>query len=73
MLIEELNRHFAKPVLSAGVFGVKYPIVCVRGYEFEGTIFNKGDVSDHCWGRNIPDGWSRANDQDIINYQNQRR
>lgn len=52
-------------LLAAGVKYKRYPIVCTTPYEFEGRVFVKGEISEQCWGRNIPDGWSRATAQDI--------
>jgi len=55
-------------LLAAGVKYKRYPIVCTTPYEFEGRVFAKGEISDQCWGRNIPDGWSRATAQDITSW-----
>lgn len=45
-------------------------IVCTRAYEFEGVVFNVGDISDSAFGLNIPDNWRKATQQDIDNYLN---
>ena len=45
-----------------------FHIVCVQAYEFEGIKFNVGDISDNSFGRNIPDKWRKATQQDINNY-----
>lgn len=52
-------------LLAAGVKYKRYPIVCTKPYEFEGRVFVKGEISEQCWGRNIPDNWSRATAEDI--------
>jgi hypothetical protein len=52
--------------------GKPFKIVCIKAYEFEGTVFNLGDISYNSWGRNIPDNWRKATEQDVVNYQNIR-
>ena len=52
-------------LLAAGVKGKRYPIVCTKPYEHEGISIVKGEIGYQCWGRNIPDNWSRATAEDI--------
>lgn len=49
-----------------------FAIVCTTAYEFEGIVFNVGDISDHSFGRNIPKNWRKATQQDIDNYINRK-
>ena len=48
-------------------------IVCVSGFTFEGTTFKVGDISEHCFGYNIPKHFKKATDQDIKKYVEKRR
>lgn len=57
-LKQHLVREKSKPI----------PIVCVIPYEFEGSIFKKGDISYRAWGRLCPDNWKDATLEDLTNY-----
>lgn len=57
-LEQHLKREWGKPI----------PIVCVTSYEFEGTIFKKGDISYRSWGRPCPENWKDATLEDLTNY-----
>ena len=50
-----------------------FPIVCVKRYEFEGTVFNVGDIGYNSFGRNVPKNWQKATQTDIGNYRNRKR
>lgn len=52
--------------------GKPFAIVCTKSYEFEGVEMKEGDISYNSWGRNIPDNWRKATEQDIYNYMHRK-
>lgn len=42
-----------------------YKIICVHGYEFEGRVFIKGEIGEHCFGRLVPEHWRKVTGKDI--------
>lgn len=74
---KELNNQEGNKALHIGVvgnsaIGKPYKIVCIKPYTFENTEFKLGEISEHSWGRNIPDGWCRATQKDVEDYINRR-